>query len=773
MALKTKAKAAKIGETLGKKPKEFTFIDPPMIDAPNTQILNLDGSPRQLPDPSKTLKPAMGIERVSFRNINKVDETDSNGEQVFKVDDNDRVRLVGSGWALDYGASQPGPFTVTVDDYAEVTFYGTGLNILSQADGSARDIRVTVDGGSEGANIQGTASNILNNRNYRMNQVIPATSGLTLGVHTVKIRCAAVAFTFSGIEILNDSVQIQIPQGELFAAGNKLSNSSLAAIDYNSGFEGNPTLNGKGGRVSVYMTPEGEIKKAIQQTDATQNTFLGTVDHSEEDSIGTFYPRDFGANRADDFSTLTTESNRSFTLDDGTNTLVCYQSRFSNDATDGAEYLSIGNISGAFITITFVGTGLDIELADVSLAYTGNHTITLDGVDLVTLQARATTWGAQGIKTFKIASGLRYGTHTLKIFGQSSGTIREGIRSYTVYGPKKPSIPSDAQEISEYYLTGDYVANTLGGLESIGQGLLRKQNIREMVYTGTWAFGAFNPTFYPNGNFLGGTSVSGYAEYTFFGTGFDWRMQLNTTHSADIDIEIDLHDGSGFQQLSETNFTIDHNGGGASGTGPAITTSAYGSPAIPVFTPSTGKINQDVTLTRNAGFEVSGLPVGMKTVRFTNNIAASMSLLSLDIITPIHFPNTKVGSLSMGPGVQLQKETASGGVDLGKAKAWLLFDQVANEIKSSYNIASVVDAATGVIVVYFEKPFKNENYIAVAQAGRKSTNGERLVSEETEGFNRTSGAIAFGIIVPSTLGKVDVDFINLAFFGELADEDEE
>ena len=71
----------------------------------------------------------------------------------------------------------------------EITFFGTGLNMLVlNATNAPRSAFISIDGGAEGADINPLASSILVGRNYSPNGVIQATSGLTLGIHTARIR---------------------------------------------------------------------------------------------------------------------------------------------------------------------------------------------------------------------------------------------------------------------------------------------------------------------------------------------------------------------------------------------------------------------------------------------------------------------------------------------------------------------------------------------------------------------------------------------------------
>lgn len=734
--MKTVTKIADIGEILSKKGQEFTFQDPPLIDAPNTQILKLNGSARQLPDPSKNLSGVMGIERIQFsRLVEDTSRKGTNGEACFTVNSDERVKVVGAA------QNAQGAFGVAIgadnqDDYFELTFYGTGLNILlfHDAGGILRDIRATVDGGAEGSNLVIAASSVIDSRNYNPNHVVSVVSGLSLGVHTVKLRAANSNGVFlMGCEFLNESTQIQVPAGEAFYQGRKYSHSALGAIDYNSGFEGAPILNGRGGRVVVYQTPEGQIKKAIQQTDASAG-FLSGTDHSTESEVRRINFREFGANRADDFSTLSTvTSDRAFTLDDGTTTLV------GDDVQANNSGFWPFVLNGSF-TITFVGTGLDIVLYEDATSTADSGEVSVNG----SIVGNLPTDGINGrIRNIPICSGLPYGTHTVKVRRSSTGSNFRLVRDFITYGPKKPTIPSDSAELQEYYLMADFVANAVAGVTRSAQGILRKVCVRELIYkegtggTSDWAV-TLGVTGGVCGQVINGDRGSTFIEYTFFGTGFDFRSDTNTNHSSNISVTLD---GT---LVTATNF-------------PTASFSTYGGQA---FNDSTGILNKNGSTVTGAGFTVSGLPLGLYTVRLTNNTAGSfLTVDGFDVITPIHFPDTKAGSLSMGPGIQLNSETEVGGVDLSKAKAWLQFDGVNNVVADSMNISGVVDRGTGDYDVYFEKPFKRPPILLYTSNTGETLTGAGAEKHKTNIFTRSSAGT-----------NIDVGIIYAVFFGELEDE---
>ena len=751
MALKTKAKIASIGEALGKKSVEFTFQDPALIDAPNSAIVKLDGSARQLPDPEKWLKPSIGVERIVFQGIRQVvgEKVSSTGEAVYELANKDpRVRFGGSvSDIVDFGGSDIGraiSMTSGLAAFVEITFFGTGLNLLSGSMIVARGWDAVIDGQAP-VDIGADGTSTLTGRDYRGNTIVPVASGLSLGIHTVRLIIQnGGSLPMQGLEILNESTDIQIPEGSVLAAGNKFRNSALTTTSYASGFEGTPTLNGKGGRVVVYITPEGNIKKEIQQTEDTQLN-LSAADHSNEEVIQRINWREFGSGRTDDFTSLTSSvSDKAFTLDDGVTSLA------GDDVRTGSEIGVRPNSTGDYVIFTFVGTGLDI-FSEVSVTSSNTHEVFVDDVSIGFMNQ------VDGTGVEKIVSGLPYGSHVVRIEKVNTDTNVD-IDELIVYGPKKPTIPSDSQEIQEYFLMADFVANTVGNRDRISTGVLKKYVAREFRYGTSWTTGlTLNLGVSPAG-FYADTNASGATlEYTFWGTGFDFRMvDSSVDRSSSILIEID--DGSGFQTFNTANFG-------------SIATDTESDTYGMTFTAATGILNTR-TGTSRGGWVVQNLPLQAYTVRLTNQNAQRMSPISIDIITPVHYPNAKVGSMALGQGVQLQTVTESQDIDLTKAKAWIKFDQANSEVLSSHNISAVVDAQAGEYLVYFEKPFKNSNYMICGSGARYGTGtAQTLTIHFDDVAEEHRPKRNHCRIYTQTNNGQELDGIStVVFFGELEDE---
>ena len=150
-------------------------------------------------DLTQDLKVRMAIDRQTTQSLIQVqNEFGPNGELVWTTPNDlfGQVRFVGSGWSNTNNASGLAVSTSNLNDYMEVTFVGTGLNLVSYYDTNNSDYRASTDGGSEGANFFTTGkSSILTNRNYSINGVFPVVSGLSYGVHTVKISQVFLTLT--------------------------------------------------------------------------------------------------------------------------------------------------------------------------------------------------------------------------------------------------------------------------------------------------------------------------------------------------------------------------------------------------------------------------------------------------------------------------------------------------------------------------------------------------------------------------------------------------
>ena len=581
-----------------------TLVDPTIaqISVPSTTVVGR----ASIPDISQDCAVSFGINRIPVQSIYQLqNEFGPNGEPVFGVagDTLGLMRFVGAGWTSTVNTYGNQVFTINTTDYCEVTFYGTALNLLT-VNAASMDVRATVDGGTEGGNLLSTSpSTVIGARNYAPNQILSVVSGLSLGVHTVKLRNNnAAGYTLNGFEILNtnSTTSLSINKGKVF--GNQSVNTLLAnALSaYNSGFE-TGSLGTKGGHALIYLKSDGTVGKAITAANTSQ-LFLTSADHTNEEASRIYHFREFGAGRADDFTAITigSTSNFAFTLDDGTTSLVAAVTAIQ--IINGVEGI-VAN-GGNSVTITFVGAGLDIFQSHGTTSRLLN--VFVDGNSVGIIQASAI------MKKSAVVSGLPYGSHTVRLL--SDATVGgPAIFKFIVYQPKKPSIPTGAIELADYNVMADCLQNASSVRDTVASGVLRKSGLREHTYVGTWA-----PSIDPN-NFSSGwnlqTSTSGaYFEYTFFGTGFDLRGLVNTGAASNVTLLVDGVNLSSYP----TSF---------------VSTSITG-----LSFSSAGVLTGTASIIGQISMRCSGIPLGKHTLRVTNNNTSFWYSDVLDIITPIHSP---------------------------------------------------------------------------------------------------------------------------------------
>ena len=564
-------------------------------------------------DISQDLKPRMGVERVMTQSMQLVQgEFGSNGESIWSVpnDINGQIRFVGN-WSIGslLTTSGQGPVASTSGtDYLEVTFYGTGLNLLTSVDSTAKPMTYYVDGGGgTSVTLPTTSSAQLETRNYAPNQVVSIVSGLALGIHTVKI--ASTGTTTSGIpvygfEYLLPSSNVTVNPGIGYISGKKNALTAQSTFAY-----GSPATGTKGGRVVIYQSNAGAVGTAFTAV-ATSPSYTSSTNHSNEEVVRTYYPREFGSGQTTDFSRFSGSTLAAFTLDDGVTSLAAFNGVFQT--LNNSEGLAFGAATNIFY-FTFVGCGLDIQTS--SSSFTGTVTSNIDGAGANTLTIPST------VGIVKLASGLPYGTHVCQLTLTAAGSGQFNVNKFIVYQPLTPSIPSGAIQIGSYNVLANYVANTTQSAINLGTGVIRKGSMKEMLYGGGWSviqqstssLGFFNAS----STFTTGT----YVQYTFFGTGFEFRFET-TTAAGTYQVTVD-----GATNLS------------------SFTTSSYGT-GLTSFVASTGIITMSAQGSNvpGLGIQVSGLTLGMHTVKVAWASGGTMGLNpdSFDIITPIYATRSNI-----------------------------------------------------------------------------------------------------------------------------------
>lgn len=575
-------------------------------------------------DLSQDLKPRMGIERIMVENIFPLQgEFGPNGETVWGAlnDTFGQIRYIG-GWANSLNASGMRAGNSLAADYLEITFYGTGLNVLALASDTV-SASYAVDGGSSTSFFTATASAVLQARNYGTNQVLPVVAGLTLGVHTVKI--IGTTLDLYGFEILNESSSVKVNSGISYIAGLKLLSAAQSSFSYSA-----PVTGTRGGRVLVYQASDGTIGKAFQAVNTSQAN-LASADHTNEEPYRRAFWREMGAGRTDDFSRIASAQGAAFTSDDGTTTLV--GSSVNNNTVNGVDSITPVTAGTDYMVFTFVGTGLDIIYAnDANTGTSSVWTITVDGSSIGTFQPASPSTVA---KQQKIVSGLPYGTHTVKFAHTTLNATRIYLSSFVIYQPKKPSLPSGAVELADYNVLANYAVTGVAAtnVPSVSQGVIRKLPMREVLLVGaSWASNsspqAGNPT-YESGFIVTMSTAADFIQYVFFGTGLDVRFSCPST-SSNGTISID----------GASNFTV-ANGSPTGGAGwtAALTTSSFGNTSGISFTASTGVIalTPGTLSGPGSGVSLNGLTLGLHTVKVSYNSGSnSLPINAFDIITPIY-----------------------------------------------------------------------------------------------------------------------------------------
>lgn len=558
-------------------------------------------------------------------------EFGANNEQVFSIlnDNQNQIRLVGQ-WSNT--SNNHGMFVESsvLNSFVEVVFWGTGLNMMTALDDSLTppDIRASVDGGAEGANfwVGSNANNTLVGRNNNLNQIINVTSGLSQGLHTVRIRLnnnPAWFLKIYGFEILNEATTLNVRPGVGYPEGAKATLAAAQTPAIASGFYSQIGTPGtRGGKVVVYLTQSGEIRKAIQWTNASQQD-LAAADHANEQIERTYHWREFGTNLSDDFRTLVNStSTRAGHLDDGNVALLGSNVR-AGDSTEG-DVLLANTATNSFISITFIGTGLDIMRgADVGSGAMDANNISIDGGASIGSLASLGVYNNAAFRfRQKIVSGLPYGQHTIRFTRTAVSTSTFSIAQFIVYAPKAPAIPVGSMKLSEYNLMADYVAAG-SGLQAVSTGVMKVHNVREVLYVnGTggsnWTLGAVDALSNPYGFGISSNHQNSYIQYEFWGTGFEYRGSTNTNRS--------------------TNITVTLNGLAATSANFGTATAAnIGSGS---FNFGTGVLSMNAALSFNSGFSIRNLPLGRYRVRITQAAASTantfLDLTSFDIITPCH-----------------------------------------------------------------------------------------------------------------------------------------
>jgi hypothetical protein len=618
-------------------------------------------------DLANDLRVNIGQYRIATHECFRIqNEAGPNNECVSAIpgDDYGMVRLAGD-WGFENNVYGSHIIATVPGSFIEVTFYGTGLMLYGFC--SNRTYVVNVDNGSDVTVSTGGSSAVENGRFYSPYTPIEAAKFLTQGIHTVKIRQTASGqnIAIQAIEVINSpsstlSQALRANPGSAYIGGLKVAASAQAIQGPKTGFENisDASVGTRGGRAIVYLKASGSVAKAFTKVDATA-LYLNSADHSNEEVIRTYFPREFGTYRTDDFAgAWSSGATRLGVLDDGTTSLqgissAVYSSQGpmqSGGSPEGAIALT-----GGSIYFTFVGTGLDL-LINQSGGSADSYSVAVDGGAVGSLNTRADIVP----HVQKVASGLPFGTHIVKLTRTTSTGAGTWISEFRVYCPKKPTLPEDALELADYNVVADYVANNTAGVETIAQGVVRKHIAWNGILlsegtTGTtnWAYTPVSPTQFVGGIQVSSDRTNAAAYIWFYGTGMELRYHTSSNHSSDITVAV-----NGVQMSAGQPFSGATYGGGT-------------------FNGSFGKLSQqNASSTFGCGFRALYGFLGWNRFSFHNNNSNQhLVIQSADLITPIHSYDGQVLSVnaqntfSAGAGVLDNRKTSPFPLKEGRLKA--------------------------------------------------------------------------------------------------------
>lgn len=679
------------------------FIAKKFVTAPNTAIINR----APVLDDANTMKVLPPQERIMVRSISMLKgEMGPNNDPVWEIQNRDtRIRFVGYSWITDSSISgaraskQSGETTA----FAEVTYYGSGLIMLMALGGSGYNITQSTDGGSTTTILSAaTFSSVLASRAAATNQPVVITSGLTVGWHTTRINFDTSSFSVYGFDIVQarTDLNLVVAAGDSFAPVGKNSIPSALTAPIKKNYTST-----KGGRTIVYSL-NGAVGQAVTEVDSTPK-YLTNADHTNEEVVRIIHPREFGGQLTTDFSTLTTSSsNRLFALEDGS--FAAIGSNAAIASVNGYEVLDGVNANTDGFWIIFVGCGLDVTatMADTSIR---DFAITVDGVSVGT----STTSGFLGSKKMKICSGLPFGTHIVRFTRTANGSHK--VFEFIIYQPKKPTLPAGAQQLADYCVPADFVLQTAATGLRVSTGVIRKQILyREGVYrngtTGTtdWTIGGYNAN-YDNGQTAVTNKLGASLSVTFTGVGFDFRTTVGSGY-AGFSIAINgVAVNSSYPNAANIDVAT-YGGTNFGGMGAGV--------AGKLSSASTANLACAGTGNACAGFMLNGLPHGTYTVTFTNTgSSATVEVQSLDVITPMWSYKTNMIGQSLTDLRNFDPRSDKPGIiNDFNPKAILVYDRANSKIKYSKNVKQVSTAGnqtTGDFSVHFEKPFKDEDSMAI------------------------------------------------------------
>ena len=439
-----------------------------------------------------------GSQRHKFKSTQLLEqETATHGQNVYSIDGRECARATApSGKITHWNRYDGNWFRVhqSTDAFYEVVGYFSAVNILgSQWTGSVRDLSISIDGSVTNANFQEMSTSVKSpladhdgssGRYVDASSVFSVATGLTLGIHTIKIapQSSSDYADIFGIELITQDTtstanrsKIQIPSQNVVSYGKKFTVSGTPHYDpFSSKTDGSawtsptsgynnanssaswPTnidtatslgldkwVNGSnyyrpynGMRVIKWVDENGTIKtsvtcmppnaKSIGDSSSLTN---GTAKTNASASNDTFYPT-FEAHTTDVNEDNLHEVAKTFHVKE-------FGNGSANGGTNSSNYPDASMLSGSADDIAYV-----MDDGCTSLSGTNGGTSNNSGLNGIVhydsdyayftfigtgVSITGVDWSGSSIYNFVIAQNLPYGSHVYKMDRNTSSTTKHFI----------------------------------------------------------------------------------------------------------------------------------------------------------------------------------------------------------------------------------------------------------------------------------------------------------------------------------------------------------
>jgi hypothetical protein len=307
-------------------------------------------------------------------------------------------------------------------------------------------------------------------------------------------------------------------------------------------------------------------------------------------------------------------------------------------------------------------------------------------------------------------------------------------------------------EVADYNVMANYAIAANAAIGTVPTGAMRKFGCREATFVGTWVAPTIDAISFNGGLDIRTITSGSYVEYSFWGTGVEFRTFFATSGA-----------------YSQT-YSIDGSTNLSAYTAALITTTTGIS-----FTPATGALAGTASGSNPGLIRITGLPLGLHKIKVLSNSVAILRVDAFDVITPIHINDSslRVGSQSIKSVAKFspEKVQSNAGPNLSGAKAWISFGD--SEIFSSYNVSAIVKVQNYVYDIFLEKPMKSSKYVAVGSGqgvGSATNDGIQIdIISMKNNVLRIGATYNTGGGSGNEWTSLPV-VMNIVFFGELFDE---